>query len=152
MKISAPGITAIWLPVTVRDTQTIRLTKSSGIRDYRGGGRSSGRETIGRVAAGAVASLILSALGITVTAYTRSIGAVSCSSFSREEIQKNPLFMPDAKAAARAQEILNFYMSRQDSVGGIIECVAEDCPPALAIPFLTSWTLFWDRLFSSSAL
>lgn len=127
--------------------------KKYGIRDYRGGGRSSGRETIGRVAAGAVASLILSALGITVTAYTRSIGAVSCSSFSREEIQKNPLFMPDAKAAARAQEILNFYMSRQDSVGGIIECVAEGLPAGLGDPVFDKLdALLGQAIFSIGAV
>ena len=57
-----------------------------GFRDYRGGGRSSGRETIGRVAAGAVASLLLQELGISLTTYTRSIGPISIQTFCPEEI------------------------------------------------------------------
>ena len=67
-----------------------------GFRDYRGGGRSSGRETIGRVAAGAVAAKILRELGVEVCAYTLSIGPVSINRdlFDFEEIQNNALFMP----------------------------------------------------------
>ena len=77
-----------------------------GFRDYRGGGRSSGRETIGRVAAGAVAAKILKELGITVCAYTRSIGPVEIDEkqFDMEEIQKNSFYMPDKEAAEKAGE------------------------------------------------
>ena len=96
-----------------------------GFRDYRGGGRSSGRETIGRVAAGAVASLLLQELGISLTTYTRSIGPVSIESFSREEITNNPLYMPDAEAAARASQWLEGCMQRQDSSGGVVECLVH---------------------------
>ena len=69
-----------------------------GFRDYRGGGRSSGRETIGRVAAGAIAVKILNQLGITFLTYTRSIGPISISSqnFDAAQINENPLYMPDA--------------------------------------------------------
>ena len=72
-----------------------------GFRDYRGGGRSSGRETIGRVAAGAIAIKLLNELGITFTTYARSIGPVEIRSFSEEEIRNNALCMPDADAAAK---------------------------------------------------
>ena len=65
-----------------------------GFRDYRGGGRSSGRETIGRVAAGAIAAKILKELGITLQAYTRSIGPVSCHSYHPEVIKENSFYMP----------------------------------------------------------
>ena len=69
-----------------------------GFRDYRGGGRSSGRETIGRVAAGAIAARLLNEVGISLCAYTRSIGPVAIDSFDPEECDRNPLCMPDAQA------------------------------------------------------
>ena len=71
-----------------------------GFRDYRGGGRSSGRETIGRVAAGAVAAKILEEIGIQICAYTRSIGPVEITPerFDAAEIPNNAFYMPDAKA------------------------------------------------------
>ena len=77
-----------------------------GFRDYRGGGRSSGRETIGRVAAGAVASKLLATLGISLTTYTRSIGPVTIKTFDRTQIEQNKLYMPDADAAAEASAYL----------------------------------------------
>jgi len=75
-----------------------------GIRDYRGGGRSSGRETIGRVAAGAIAAKILGELGITVAAYTKSIGPVEIdySRFDLSQAKENPVCMPDSSAAQAA--------------------------------------------------
>ena len=77
-----------------------------GFRDYRGGGRSSGRETIGRVAAGAVALKILSSLGITVTAYTKSIGEfeVNPDKFDLTQRDTNPLYMPDSDTASECAE------------------------------------------------
>ena len=79
-----------------------------GFRDYRGGGRSSGRETIGRVAAGAIAAKVMESLGIRIQAYTRSIGPVSISleRFAPEEMWKNRLYMPDAEAARAAEAYL----------------------------------------------
>lgn len=79
-----------------------------GFRDYRGGGRSSGRETIGRVAAGAVAAKILKELGIEILTYSKSIGPVTIDEarFDAAEITKNPLYMPDADAAAKAASYL----------------------------------------------
>ena len=107
-----------------------------GFRDYRGGGRSSGRETIGRVAGGAVASLLLSRLGIEITAYTKSIGPVCCDMdrFSREEISRNPVCMPDAAAAKKAEEHLKECMKAQNSCGGIVECVITGVPAGIGDP------------------
>ncbi|MDE6982885.1 MAG: chorismate synthase, partial [Lachnospiraceae bacterium] len=105
-----------------------------GFRDYRGGGRSSGRETIGRVAAGAVAAKILEQLGITVMAYTKSIGPVTIQSFDPETITNNPLYMPDADAAKQAQNYLNDCMRKQDSSGGIIECRISGMPTGIGDP------------------
>lgn len=107
-----------------------------GFRDYRGGGRSSGRETIGRVAAGAIASKILKQLGIRLTAYTLSIGPVTIcrDHFDRKEICRNPLNMPDADAAQRAADYLDECRKNGDSSGGIIECVAEHMISGLGDP------------------
>jgi chorismate synthase len=107
-----------------------------GFRDYRGGGRSSGRETIGRVAAGAIAAKLLSELGIELHAYATSIGPVSIdrNAFDLEESLSNPVGMPDAEAALRAQDHLNNCMKNQDSCGGIIECVIDGMPVGIGDP------------------
>lgn len=107
-----------------------------GFRDYRGGGRSSGRETIGRVAAGAIASQILAELGIQVTAYTKSIGPISIdyTLCSRDQIDKNPLYMPDMVAAEAAQIYLDEVVKQQDSAGGIIECIITGMPAGVGSP------------------
>lgn len=96
-----------------------------GFRDYRGGGRSSGRETTARVAAGAVAAKLLKELGIEVNAYTRSIHDIEIDygNFELEERFHNPVCMPDKKAAERAEEFLKKKMEEKDSVGGVVECV-----------------------------
>lgn len=105
-----------------------------GFRDYRGGGRSSGRETIGRVAAGAIAAKLLGDLGIAFTTYTRAIGPISIDTFSSEEIHCNPLYMPDRDAAARALAYLEECMSNQDSAGGIVECRITNVPAGIGEP------------------
>ena len=107
-----------------------------GFRDYRGGGRSSGRETIGRVAGGAVASKILSELGINVFAYTKSIGPVEIDykNCSKENISKNSVCMPDLTAATNAEAYLDEKMQEQDSVGGIIECIITGMPAGIGEP------------------
>lgn len=104
-----------------------------GIRDYRGGGRTSGRETIGRVAAGAVASKILSELGIQVQAYTKSIGPYSIpeEDYDFSEITKNPLYMPNAECAAKAEAYLKDCIQSLDSAGGIIECQITGMPAGI---------------------
>lgn len=105
-----------------------------GFRDYRGGGRSSGRETIGRVAAGAIAAKLLKELGITISTYTLSIGPVKISTYNKEEIFHNPLYMPDAAAAKLASDYLNQCMEEKNSSGGMIECVVKGLPAGLGDP------------------
>lgn len=107
-----------------------------GFRDYRGGGRSSGRETIGRVAAGAIAAKALSEFGIRLTAYTKSIGPVSINpnAFDREAILETPTSMPDREASIRAEKYLEDCMRNYDSSGGVIECMIEGVPAGLGDP------------------
>lgn len=107
-----------------------------GFRDYRGGGRSSGRETIGRVAAGAIAIKILNSLGVDIFAYSKSIGPVNCdpAKFNREEIMINKLYMPDADAAREASDYLAKCMADRNSSGGIIECIVKNMPAGVGEP------------------
>lgn len=105
-----------------------------GFRDYRGGGRSSGRETIGRVAAGAVAAKLLKTLGIEFVTYTKSIGPVEIAAFDAAEMKNNPLFMPDADAAAKAAAYLDSCLAEQNSAGGVIECVISGMPVGIGEP------------------
>lgn len=102
-----------------------------GFRDYRGGGRSSGRETIARVAAGAVAAKILKELGIEFLTYTKSIGPIEINSFDKEEINNNSLYMPDKAAAEKAEQYLLDTMKAGDSSGGIAECVITGMPAGI---------------------
>lgn len=104
-----------------------------GFRDYRGGGRSSGRETIARVAGGAVASLILKTIGIEVNAYTKSIGPIEIdySKCNRENVLKSPLYMPDLEASAKAEDFLWETMQNRDSAGGIVECIISGMPAGI---------------------
>lgn len=101
-----------------------------GFRDYRGGGRSSGRETTARVAAGAVAAKILKELGIEIHAYTKAIGPVSVpeNEYHPEEIFQNPIYMPSNAYAQKASAYLEECIKNQDSSGGIIECVITGMP------------------------
>lgn len=107
-----------------------------GFRDYRGGGRSSGRETIGRVAAGAIAVKILNRLGITLTAYTKAIGPITIleQHFDADQIKKNPLCMPDAEAAENAAAYLDACMTELNSSGGIVECIIAGMPAGIGDP------------------
>lgn len=107
-----------------------------GFRDYTGGGRSSGRETIGRVAAGAIAAKLLKEMGITVDAYTKSIGPVDISydNFALEMRFENAVCMPDEVAAEKAAEYLNECMKEKNSSGGIIECSIKGVPAGLGDP------------------
>jgi chorismate synthase len=107
-----------------------------GFRDYRGGGRSSGRETIGRVAGGAIAAKILSQMGVTFLTYSRSIGPVSIDPerFDPAVIEENKLYMPDAKAAEEASAYLEECLQNKNSSGGTIECVVNGLPIGLGDP------------------
>jgi chorismate synthase len=107
-----------------------------GFRDYRGGGRSSGRETIGRVAAGAIASALLRELGVTVYAYTKSIGPVTIDykKCRKDFTITSPFFMPDPEASAMAEEYVMQKLNENDSVGGIIECIVTGMPAGIGQP------------------
>ena len=107
-----------------------------GFRDYRGGGRSSGRETIGRVAGGAVAARLLHEFGIKLTAYTKSIGPVSIdmNKFDMQAIKTTPTCMPDTDASVQAETFLSDCMRSYDSAGGVIECIITGVPAGLGDP------------------
>lgn len=107
-----------------------------GFRDYRGGGRSSGRETVGRVAAGAIASKVLNTLGINLLSYTRSIGdiVIDYSKFQKKEIFSNPHYMPDSAAAEAATALLKEVMADRDSIGSSVECIISGVPAGIGEP------------------
>ena len=107
-----------------------------GFRDYRGGGRSSGRETIGRVAGGAIAMKLLKEMGIEIFAYSESIGPISIDKarFDRNEIENNKLYMPDALAAKEAELYLEKCMEEKNSSGGVIYCEVTGLPVGLGEP------------------
>ena len=105
-----------------------------GIRDHRGGGRSSGRETVGRVAAGAVAKKILKAKGINVTGYTKQIGDITASVIDFNEIEKNDVRCPDKNTAQKMIEKIKEVRKAGDSIGGIVEVIASGVPPGLGEP------------------
>jgi chorismate synthase len=105
-----------------------------GIRDYRGGGRSSARETAARVAAGAVARLAIPE--VTITAYVREIGgdAIDDAALDAGEIGNNPFFCPDAAAAARWAVLLDQARLAGSSLGAVVECVATGVPAGWGAP------------------
>ncbi len=130
-------------------------TRKYGFRDYRGGGRSSGRETIGRVAAGAVASLILKRLDIRVMAFAKSIGPVTVdeSDYHFDEISQNRLFMPNNALAQKAEEYLTQMMAEKDSSGGIIECIVSGMPVGIGEPVFDKLdAVLGQALFSVGAV
>jgi len=100
------------------------FTKKYGFRDYRGGGRASGRETLCRVAAGAVAIAALNELGISFLTFTKAVGPVKIDedNFDESFISKNELYMPDEAAYKKAAAYLNDVIAAKDSAGGVIEC------------------------------
>ena len=106
-----------------------------GIRDWRGGGRASARETACRVAAGAIARKILGD-GIRIRGYLVRIGSDSIdrSRFDEAEIERNPFWCPDAAAAARWADLLDAVRKRGSSLGAVVEVVAEGVPPGLGEP------------------
>ncbi len=115
------------------------LTKF-GIRDYRGGGRSSGRETASRVAAGAVAKKILSQSGIKVIAYTLSVGHAMAQKINFDDIEKNIVRAPDCQAAELMIAEIEKARKDMDSVGGIVEAVVKGCPAGLGDPVFDKLT------------
>jgi chorismate synthase len=105
-----------------------------GIRDYRGGGRASARETIGRVAAGAVARKILEKEKIKVVAYTVELGGIRAERIDFSEIEKNGLHCPDRDAAKKMEEKIDEARIQGDTLGGIVEILAQGCPAGLGEP------------------
>jgi len=105
-----------------------------GIQDYRGGGRASGRETVGRVAAGAVAKQLLAKHGIKIFAYTKEIGGIAAKKIDLKEIEKNSVRCPDQIAARKMEKKILQVKKEGDSVGGIIEAVVKNCPAGLGDP------------------
>ncbi|MCB9771823.1 MAG: chorismate synthase [Candidatus Omnitrophica bacterium] len=105
-----------------------------GIRDYRGGGRSSGRETACRVAAGAVAKKILLNAGIKVIAYTLSVGRITAKKIDFSVIDKNIVRAPDLEVAELMIAEIEKARKDLDSVGGIVEAVVQGCPAGLGDP------------------
>jgi len=105
-----------------------------GNRDYRGGGRSSGRETACRVAAGAIAKKILNKEKINIVAYTLAIGDIYAEKRDYTVIEKNMVRAPDLEAAERMVKRIEEARKDLDSVGGIVEAVIHGCPPGLGDP------------------
>jgi chorismate synthase len=110
-----------------------------GFRDYRGGGRSSGRETVGRVAAGAVAKAFLAGFGILIRAWTAAAAGIEApgpqdSRFDYEEAGRNPLGVPHRETAEKIQERIEALKAQGDSAGGVIACVVTGIPPGLGEP------------------
>ena len=109
-----------------------------GIRDHRGGGRSSARITISRVVAGALAKLALRRLGITVQAYTSQVGNIALDPDYRQYdlslTESNAVRCPDAEKAAVMEQLITEVKGEGDTIGGIITCVIKGCPVGLGEP------------------
>jgi chorismate synthase len=105
-----------------------------GIRDHRGGGRASGRETAGRVAVGAVARKIIGGAGISVSARTMELGGIAARDLSQAAAEASPLCCPDPAAEARMLKRLEEARAEGDTLGGIVEIVVRGCPAGLGEP------------------
>jgi chorismate synthase len=110
-----------------------------GIRNYQGGGRSSARETIGRVAAGAIAKKVLKQVaGVEIIAYVKRIqnleGKVNPDTVTLEQVESNIVRCPDAEAAERMIDLIEQVRDQGDSIGGVVECVARHMPKGLGSP------------------
>ena len=112
----------------------ITYQKKYGIRDYRGGGRASGRETAARVAAGAIARKILDREGITIVAFTRELGGIQAQGTPTDRIVRSPLLCPDDEAARRMETRIEEARATGDSLGGIVEILVRGCPAGLGEP------------------
>ncbi|MEW6111274.1 MAG: chorismate synthase [Thermodesulfobacteriota bacterium] len=108
--------------------------KKYGLPPQPGGGRASGRETVGRVAAGAVAKILLESHGITIQAYTAAIGGIRAVRIDRDFAERDPLRCPDPDVATRMADLVDQARSEGDSVGGIVEVVVDGVPPGLGDP------------------
>ena len=109
-----------------------------GIRDHRGGGRSSARETISRVVAGALAKLALKQLGISIQAYTSQVGEIALDKdythYDLDAAEENAVRCPDAEKAKAMEELICRVKAEGDTIGGVITCVIKGCPIGLGEP------------------
>ncbi len=105
-----------------------------GIRDYRGGGRASGRETISRVVGGAIAKKFLSVHNLNIFAYTREIGGIEAELISPENAQNLSYFAPDPSVVEIWQKVIGKARKKGDSVGGLVEIIAQGVPAGLGEP------------------
>ena len=105
-----------------------------GRRDHRGGGRSSARETVGRVAAAAIAKKILNSHGVTTTGYVKQVGNIIAQDIDFDQIEENPVRCPDPKAAEKIIDLIESVRKEGDSVGGTVEVVSRGLPSGLGEP------------------
>lgn len=109
-----------------------------GIRDHRGGGRSSARITISRCVGGALAKLALRQMGINITAYTSQVGDIAVShnisTLDFNEIERNPVRCPDPDKAQEMEQLITEVKAEGDTIGGIITCVVKGCPVGIGEP------------------
>ena len=109
-----------------------------GIRDHRGGGRSSARITISRVVAGALAKLALRQLGISIQAYTSQVGDISLdrdyTKYDLSLTESNAVRCPDAEKAAAMEQLITEVKAEGDTIGGVITCIVKGCPVGLGEP------------------
>jgi len=105
-----------------------------GMRDHRGGGRSSARETVGRVAAGAIARKLLAHYGVKIVGYTKELGGIVAQKIDFDEIERNIVRCPDPEVAPQMVEAVLQAKEELDSLGGIAEVVAIGVPPGLGEP------------------
>ncbi|MDY6832161.1 MAG: chorismate synthase [Thermodesulfobacteriota bacterium] len=112
----------------------ITYTAKYGIRDWRGGGRASARETFGRVAAGAVAAELLRLSGVSVTAYTLELGGIRAKTIDVEQVNQNMFGCPDSTVVAAMTDRVAQVKRLGDSVGGIVEVRADGVPAGLGEP------------------
>jgi chorismate synthase len=105
-----------------------------GVRDHRGSGRASGRETLARVAAGAIARQLLATAGVAVVGGTVAVGEVSASRREWAIAEQNPARCPDAEAAAAMERVILAAREAGDSVGGVVEVVAAGAPAGWGDP------------------
>lgn len=105
-----------------------------GVRDHRGGGRSSGRETAGRVAAGALAKAALATVGVSVVGGTVQVGALVADRRDWDQTEKNLVRCPDANAAERMTVLIAKTRDEKDSIGGVVEVVARGVPAGWGDP------------------
>ena len=113
-------------------------TQKYGIRDHRGGGRSSARETISRVVGGALAKLALKEIGVQITAFTSQVGTLvldkSYTQYDLRHIEDNPVRCPDPVLARQMEELILRVKGEGDTVGGTVSCIIQGCPVGLGEP------------------